>query len=144
MARKNFRPLTILHVEDDENDAILLQKACERAKLQAVLHRVPDAEQARAYLTGEGVFVDRIQFPLPQAIVLDLKLPCLSGLEFLQWLRSQKEFLNVPVLVFTASLSRDDKERALAGGANWFFVKPSSFETLVQMVGSVSFPELNP
>jgi DNA-binding response OmpR family regulator len=129
--------LTILHVEDDDNDAILFAKACTRAQLPVVLHRVADGEVAKAYLSGDGVFMDRLVYPLPQVIILDLKLPGITGFDFLIWLRQQPEHAATPVLVFTASLSREDKTRAISSGATSFFVKPASFEALVHLVGAL-------
>jgi DNA-binding response OmpR family regulator len=133
--------LTILHVEDDDNDALLFAKACERAQLPVILQRIGDAETAKSYLLGEGEFFDRLVYPLPQVIILDLKLPGITGFDFITWLRQQPCFTTTPVLVFTASLSREDKARAISDGANSFFVKPASFEVLVQMVGALRIPE---
>jgi CheY-like chemotaxis protein len=141
VARRHLKPLTILHVEDDENDAILFAKACERAKLPVILQQVSNAEHAKAYLMGTDVYGDRLKYPLPQVLVLDLRLPCMTGFEFLAWVRKQEALQGIPILVFTASLSRDDKSRALAEGANSYFVKPASFEALVQMVGLFRAPE---
>lgn len=140
MARKDPKPLLILHVEDDENDAILFRRACERAGLPAQIHRVEAADEARAYLLGEGNFVDRARHPLPHIIVLDLKMPRMDGFEFLKWLRQNKSFASLPVLVFTASISREDKSRAIAEGASSFFIKPASFEALVKMVAGFGIP----
>lgn len=134
MARKDSKPLLILHVEDDENDAILFQKACERAGLPALTFRVAAADEAKSYLMGEGIYADRACYPLPQIIVLDLKMPRMDGFEFLKWLRHTEPFAALPALVFTASISREDKSRAMAEGANSYFVKPASFEALVKMV----------
>jgi CheY-like chemotaxis protein len=140
VARKDPKPLLILHVEDDENDAILFRRACERAGLPAQIHRVEAADEARAYLLGEGNFVDRARHPLPHIIVLDLKMPRMDGFEFLKWLRQNKSFASLPVLVFTASISREDKSRAMAEGASSFFIKPASFEALVKMVAGFGIP----
>lgn len=134
MARKDSKPLLILHVEDDENDAILFRKACARAALPVQTHCVDSADEAKAYLLGEGIYTDRTSYPLPQIIVLDLKMPRVDGFEFLKWLRGADAFAALPVLVFTASISREDKSRALAEGASSYFVKPASFEALVKMV----------
>jgi CheY-like chemotaxis protein len=134
VARKDHKPLLILHVEDDENDAILFRKACERASLPAEIFRVDAADHARSYLLGEGVYSDRARYLLPQIIVLDLKMPRMDGFEFLRWLRQEERFAGIPVLVFTASISREDKSRAIAEGASSFFIKPSSFDALVKMV----------
>jgi CheY-like chemotaxis protein len=126
--------LTVLHVEDDENDALLLVKACERAKLAVALYRVADGEVAREYLLGSEPFDDRLKYPLPEVIVLDLKMPRLDGFEFLKWLRGHESFRVLPVMVFTASLSREDEARAAAEGATSYYLKPTSFEGLVQIV----------
>jgi CheY-like chemotaxis protein len=134
VARKDAKPLLILHVEDDENDAILFQKACERAGLPVQTFHVAAADEAKSYLRGEGKYADRVRYPFPQIIVLDLKMPRLDGFEFLKWLRQTESFAALPALVFTASVSREDKSRAIAEGANSYFVKPASFEALVKMV----------
>lgn len=141
MARKDQKPLLILHVEDDENDAILFRKACERAGLPAETFRLDAADLARAYLLGEGIYSDRVLYPLPQIIVLDLKMPRMDGFEFLKWLRQDDRFSGIPVLVFTASISGEDKSRALAEGASSFFIKPASFEALVKMVAGFGPPK---
>jgi two-component system response regulator len=130
-------------VEDDENDAILFRKACERAGLPAELHRVEAADYAKAYLLGEGIYGDRVLYPLPQIIVLDLKMPRMDGFDFLRWLRAEQKFAGIPVLVFSASISREDKSRAIAEGANSFFIKPASFDALVKMVEGFGKPNEN-
>jgi len=140
VARKDHKPLLILHVEDDENDAILFRKACERAGLPAETFRVDAADHARTYLLGEGIYGDRVRYPIPQIIVLDMKMPRMDGFEFLRWLRQEERFSAIPVLVFTASISREDKSRALAEGASSFFVKPSSFDALVKLVAGFGQP----
>jgi len=135
VAKSDLKQLILLHVEDEENDAILFAKACQRAGLPAELHHVFDGEEARAYLLGHAHYADRAKHPLPQVMVLDLKLPRMDGFEFLKWIRGEKGFAGLPVLVFTSSLSADDKSRALAEGASSYFVKPASFDALVQIVG---------
>jgi DNA-binding response OmpR family regulator len=139
--RKDSRPLLILHVEDDDNDAILFQKACARAGFPAEIHRVDAADEAQTYLLGRGAYADRATHPLPQVIVLDLKIPRMDGFEFLKWLRNTEAFAALPVLVFSASGSGEDKFRALADGADSYFVKPVSFKALVQMVEGFEPPE---
>lgn len=134
MARQDAKPLLILHVEDDDNDALLFQKACERAGLPAQVCRVDNADEAKAYLTGGGVYADRSRYPFPHIVVLDLKMPRVDGFELLKWMRHTEPFAELPVLIFTASMSREDKSRAMAEGASSYFVKPSSFEALVKMV----------
>ncbi len=137
MARKDEQPLRILHIEDDANDALLLAQACKQANVPVDLLRVSDGEEAKAYLLGNGVYTDRLKFALPHLIVLDLKLPNTDGFELLKWLRNQKDFERMPALVFTASVSREDQAKAMAAGASSYYVKPASFEALVQIVGNL-------
>ena len=137
VARKDVQLLRVLHVEDDANDAVLFAHACKQAVVQVNLIRVMDVEQAKEYLLGQGEYADRNKWPLPQVVLLDLKLPHADGFELLSWLRGHPDFARLPVLVFTASVSREDQARAIAAGANSYYVKPASFEALVQMVGSL-------
>jgi CheY-like chemotaxis protein len=130
-----MRPLTILHIEDSEADLILFERACDAAGLPAVFRPVLDGLAAVAYLEGKGEFNDRNKHPWPDIIVLDLNLPGMSGLDFLNWLREESG-LSLPVLVFTVSTSVEDKARAMAAGAAGFFVKPKEFETLVRLTES--------
>jgi CheY-like chemotaxis protein len=131
----SMRPLKILHVEDNEEDLILFQRACGVAGLSTVFHPVFDGVAAIAYLEGKGEFSDRSRHPLPDVIILDLNLPRMNGWEVLKWVR-EKLGLSLPVLIFTVSGSLEDKKRAMAAGATGYYVKPTDFETLVRLMES--------
>jgi CheY-like chemotaxis protein len=131
-----MRLLKILHIEDSEEDLELFRRACEAASLPAEFYRVADGFEAVGYLKGENRFTDRLRHPLPDLIVLDLKMPGMGGFDFLKWLRQESGFSSLPVLVFTVSENAEDKARALAEGAAGFFVKPKDFETLVRLTES--------
>src|SRR3954466_1839678 len=75
----------ILIVEDSTDDTILLRRLIERAGIANPVHSVATAEDATAYLEGTYPFSDRRQYPLPGVIMLDLKLPGVDGLRFLEW-----------------------------------------------------------
>src|SRR5437660_12408219 len=81
---------TVLHIDDDPNDAELLDAAVRKAKATFTLHSVSDAEQAMAYLNGQGAYRDRTRFEMPSLILLDLKMPRATGFELLKWIRSHK------------------------------------------------------
>ena len=125
---------TILHVEDDPNDTLLLEHACKKAGLVFDLQAVSDGDQAIAYLRGMNDFSDRSKYPLPKLILLDLKMPRLSGFDVLAWLRSDEGFRGVPVVVLTSSNHDADVKRAYALGAKSYLVKPVGFEALVELV----------
>ena len=130
-------PRTILHVDDDSNDALLFEHACRKAGLVLSLHGATDGDEALAYLRGAESFADRGRHPLPSLILLDLKMPRLSGFEVLAWIRRQEQFRRVPVVVLTSSNHDADVKRAYALGANSYLVKPVGFEALVDLVKAV-------
>jgi CheY-like chemotaxis protein len=121
----------ILLVEDLEGDIEIIKRSFARAGLTNPMHVVRDGEQAIAYLLGEGPYSNRAEHPLPDLILLDLKLPRIDGFEVLEWLRSHPSLRSIPVLVLTSSDQMKDVNRAYDLGAIKFLVKPLDFEQFV-------------
>src|SRR5438132_7651407 len=124
----------ILLVEDDDSDILLLRRAFRNAHIANPLIEVRDGQAAIQYLSGEGDYADRTRYPIPFLILLDLRLPKLSGFEVIAWMRDQPQLANLIVVVLTASDHVPDVTRARDLGANSYLVKPGNFEELVQMV----------
>jgi CheY-like chemotaxis protein len=131
MSDKNI----ILVAEDDPHDAFLLQRAFYRAQVLQPLRFVTDGQQAIDYLRAAPPFHDRARHPFPMLLLLDLKLPRLSGLDVLTWLSRQPEMNRLPTVVLSASQDPEQIERAYAFGADYCMLKPSGEERLVQAVG---------
>jgi CheY-like chemotaxis protein len=129
---------SILHVEDDPNDVLLLQRAVKRANLPILVSAVGDGESAIAYLSGDATYSDRVRFPMPDLVLLDLKIPRKSGLEVLSWMRLHPQFRRLPVAVLTSSRHDRDMEQAYDGGANSYLVKPVGFDALLEMMTVVN------
>jgi len=121
--------------EDDPTDAYFFQRAFKRAGLPVVLHFVRDGQEVIDYLQGEGQFADRTLHPLPQLLLLDLKMPRLDGFDVLEWVRRQPRFVRVQVVIFSSSDEAKDINRAYGLGANWYIVKPHSMDELTALVG---------
>ena len=132
------QPLTVLHVEDDPNDVLLLQRACRKAALNFNVVSASDGDKAVAYLSGADGFSSREKFPIPHLILLDLKMPRKSGLEVLSWIRGQPELKRIVVCVFTSSKHDEDINTAYELGANSYLVKPVGFDELVEMIRTVN------
>ncbi len=125
---------TILLVEDDPNDVLLIRRAFEKAGVVNPLSVVSSGEEAVSYLRGEGKYADRREYPLPVIILLDLKMPRMNGFEFLEWLRAEPEFKKLIVVVLTSSRETPDINRAYEVGANSYLVKPVQMDDLIRIV----------
>lgn len=129
--------ITVLHVEDDANDALLFRHAWEKAGAMFDLKAVQDGDDAIAYLRGSAGFGDRLKYPVPHLLLLDLKLPRVNGFDVLAWIRKENIFSKLPVIVLTSSNHELDIKRAYDLGANSYLVKPVGFEALVDMVKTI-------
>lgn len=127
----------LLHVEDDPNDVLLLQRAFRKAGLQVNLQAASDGDRAVAYLSGTDEFANREKYPFPQLVMLDLKMPRKSGLEVLEWIRAVAKMRRLIVIIFTSSKHDEDVNKAYELGANSYLVKPVGFDMLVDLVKTV-------
>jgi CheY-like chemotaxis protein len=127
----------ILVAEDDPDDAVLIRRAFRKANVANPIQLVSDGEEALAYLGGHPPFGDRLQFPLPILMLLDLKLPRRSGHEVLAWIRQEPPIRRLPVVVLTSSREAADINRAYDLGANSYLTKPVGFDALLEMVRRV-------
>jgi CheY-like chemotaxis protein len=85
------------------------------------------------YLSGLGAFANRTKYPLPDLILLDLKLPRRSGREVLEWVRSQPGIKRIVVIVFTSAQYVGDVSLAYELGANSFIIKPADFSQYLEI-----------
>jgi CheY-like chemotaxis protein len=117
---------------------MLIRRAFVKAKVGNPIQAVGDGDAAIDYLSGTGAYADRIQYPLPILILLDLKLPRRSGVEILSWLRERETLRRIPVVILTSSTVPKDIDAAYDLGANSYLVKPVEFDTLYEMVKNVN------
>jgi CheY-like chemotaxis protein len=126
---------TILVVEDNPIDVMLLERTFRQLELWDRVHVVNDGLAAIQYLSGEAQFSDRATFPLPYVIVLDLKLPKRSGFEVLSWIRSNSSLQHLPVVIFTSSKDSEDVTKAYQAGANSYISKTPDQDELGRIAG---------
>src|SRR4051812_14313849 len=99
---------SILMADDSEDDRFFMRMAlCEHPRL-GVVAEVENGEEAIAYLSGAGIYGNRDEFPFPDLLLLDLKMPRFSGFEVLGWLQTHL-FPDLKVVVLSGSLLDDDK-----------------------------------
>ena len=85
------------------------------------------------YLSGEGKYSSRAEYPLPDLVLVDLKVPRVDGFGVLKWIRAQAGLKGLGVIVLTSSENLGDVNSAYILGANSFLVKPMDFEDVVQL-----------
>lgn len=124
---------TILQVEDSENDARLLSLALRDAGVANPVITVPNGEQALQYFRGEGDFADRERFPLPGILMVDVRLPGMSGLELLELLGKQFTLKGLLVIAISAYDEIFHVNRAYAVGAQTFLSKPVHAEDILNV-----------
>jgi two-component system, response regulator len=122
---------TILVVEDEEDSVLLLESAFRKAHFVNPVHRVSHGALAMEYLTN-AVAKERT-VPLPALVLLDLKLPLVSGVEVLKWIRAHPLLHSLIVIVFSSSTEPNDIAAAYRAGANSYLVKPTSLNTLTEL-----------
>jgi two-component system response regulator len=131
------KEIEILLIEDSIHDAELTIRALRKNNVaQHILH-LKDGAIALDYLFGTGQYHGRNLANKPKLILLDLKMPKVSGLEVLEKISADLKTHKVPVVVLTSSKEHPDVERAYSLGANSYIVKPVDFESFSKVVGAL-------
>lgn len=115
----------ILHVEDDDATAYLVQVAFRQQGIQVNLIRVCNGKEGGGFLAQAGIYVGA---PRPDLVLLDLNLPERSGFGLLADIRRKAGFEHIPVLILSSSTQPKDRERAFSSGANEYLVKPADLD----------------
>ena len=129
----------ILLVEDNASHAELVMRSLGEHRLTKHIHHVADGEAALDFLLQRGPFRDPEKFPLPQLILLDLRLPKIDGLEVLKEIRSSKKLMRIPVVILSTSYAEPDVGKAYDYHANSYLVKPLDFEKFTQLMKDLAF-----
>jgi CheY-like chemotaxis protein len=124
---------TFLLVEDDSNDVLLVKRAFLKARILNPLQIVTNGEDAIAYLSGIGKYVSRVEFPLPNIVLLDISMPGVDGFQVLTWIRQQVFLSGLRVVMLSSADAIRDVNRAYQLGASSFLIKPIDFERFVEI-----------
>ena len=130
-------PVYILLIEDNKMDIELTLDAFKEAHLSNEIRVIENGEEALRYLLGEGPYTDRKKFRLPDLILLDLKLPGISGHDVLKKVKSTAILSRIPVIILTSSSDEGDRAMGYDSGVNSYLVKPVSFEGFLDVVKKI-------
>ena len=129
--------LIILIAEDDPNDILLTKRAIAKSSITATVQHVRDGLEAINYLAGNGIYADRMAFPFPSCLMVDLKMPRKNGFDVLKWLRDHPKCCVIPTIVLSSSKQESDVKLAYQMGANTYFGKPSSAEDFCELIKTI-------
>lgn len=131
------QPVEVLLVEDNFRDAELTMRTLSKRKIANNITHIADGQEALDWLFGEGLHVGRPAALRPRLVLLDLKLPKLSGLEVLRAIRRDDRTRLLPVVMMTSSREERDVIESYALGVNSYIVKPVDFDSFSAAVATV-------
>ncbi|MGA2034838.1 MAG: response regulator [Thermoguttaceae bacterium] len=120
--------------DDDADDCLLVEEALRESGRPHQLRIVRDGEELLDYLCARGAYADRRNAPLPDLILLDLKMPKKDGREALKEIKSDPLLKCVPIVVLTTSTDGEDIGFSYRMGANSYVTKPVTFRGLVELM----------
>jgi len=128
------QPAEILLVEDNPDDAELTLNAFQRSVLKNQIHHVKDGVEALEFIFATGKYASRAADAPPRVILLDLKLPKITGLEVLRRIRADERTKLLPVVVLTSSREERDVIESYKLGVNSYIVKPVDFAKFTESI----------
>jgi CheY-like chemotaxis protein len=130
----NAELISVLLVDDDPGDVLLVREAFEDHKVGNLLSVVSDGVEAMEYVRGQGSYGQAVR---PDLILLDLNLPRKSGIEVLEEIKTDASLSTIPVVVLTTSEAEEDIVRAYKLHANAYITKPVDFEQFSRIVHQI-------
>jgi len=134
---EDFNAIEILVVEDNPRDAELTIRALKKSNMANNILVARDGAEALDFFFCRGKFSKRSFTNPPKVVLLDLKLPKVSGLEVLKTVKGDKRTSHIPIVVVTSSKQEPDMKEAYALGVNSYVVKPVDFDQFVNAMSSL-------
>ena len=129
--------LHILLVDDEHADLALFGLAVDKTDLNIWLQTLTAGQEAIDYLEAKGPYADRILHPLPDVLVVDLKMPGVSGFDLLAWRKASRVLSSRPIVILSSSKNPVEIRRGVEMGANKHIVKPEDFEDWKSVVREI-------
>ena len=136
---RSAEPIDILLVEDDEMDIETTLRAFEKGKLRNNISVARDGEEALDFVCHQGPYQNEKKYPRPDLILLDIRMPKLSGFEVLKKLKADPQYSFIPVVMLTSSQNEEDVLKSYGFGAASYIPKPVAYEDFKKVVDSFNF-----
>jgi len=134
----NNNEIEILFAEDNIDDATLTLRALKKGGLMNPIFHVKDGAEALDFMYCKGTYASRNIPEHIKLILLDLKMPKVSGIEVLEKLKSDPAFKTIPIVILTSSKEDPDIKRCYELGANSYIVKPVESDNFFQTIKDLS------
>jgi two-component system, response regulator len=134
---EDFNAVEILIVEDNPRDAELTLRALRKNNLANNVLIAEDGAEALDFFFCRGKYLKRSILSPPKVVLLDLKLPKVSGLEVLRAVKADKRTSHIPIVIVTSSKQEPDMKEAYNLGANSYVVKPVDFDQFINAMSSL-------
>ena len=135
----NGEPLDILLIEDNLAHAEMVIRSLDEHHIANRVFHVSDGQTALDYLCRQAQFANPDDSPRPHLILLDLRLPRVSGLQVLKTIKNDPKLLQIPVVVLTTSNAERDLMTAYESYANSYLVKPINFDKFSKLIKDLGF-----
>ena len=127
----------VLLVEDNEDDVTLTEMAFKKGEIPGKLAVVVDGQEALDFLFYHDKYTNRNPVKNPALILLDLKLPLVSGLDVLKEIRANENTSHIPVVILTSSIEEKDRTDCNRLGANDFIIKPTGYAHFIEVIQQI-------
>lgn len=131
------KTVEILLIEDSLYDAEMTMRALKKINIINTLIHLKDGSEALDFIFGTGEFTDRDTTVHPKVILLDLKMPKVDGIEFLQKIKSNPQTSKIPVVVLTSSNEDPDINKCYELGVNSYIVKPVEYDNFTKAIAEL-------
>jgi len=128
---------SVLLIEDNAAHAELVTRSFEDLEVKCEIRHLSDGESALDYLLRTGSFSSPESSPRPDLVLLDLRLPRISGLEILEAVRQRPELNGLPVVILSTSDAEGDVAKAHDLHVNGYVVKPSDFSEFSRLMHDI-------
>jgi CheY-like chemotaxis protein len=133
----NKKTKIILHAEDEPAHAAIVRKALQLNVSEVELRHVEDGRAALDYLYRRSLYEDPAKSPRPNLILLDLRMPHISGLEVLATIKKDQNLQTIPAVILTTSDSEEDRSEARACGVDGYVTKPVDFDKFITLIDTL-------
>ena len=135
--KMDYSNTEILFIEDSADDAMLTIRALNKSGFLNKLHHVKDGAAAMDFMYCRGEYVSRNITENPKLILLDLKMPKMSGIEVLEKIKSDPNFKSIPIVILTSSKEDPDIQKCYSLGANSYIAKPVESDNFFNVIKEI-------